>query len=148
MTSNVVFKLRKSNISNLYTKYLVDLQSYEDYDTDDYGRVHRNRRVRLSRKELLERFPLVFDFKDWYTYSDLTEYEKKHEWFSWDNLCIPYCAWCYYERSMLTDDNEHEECDLRLYYCSKDGIQEQYETLAKLTPVLPTVALDVITSYL
>jgi hypothetical protein len=146
---NFIFKLRKSEIQKIYTQYLVDSQFYDDVDdVDHYGRVQRRRAIRFSRKELLERYPLTFTFKDWYSNSDLIALEKTHEWFSWSDVCIPYCAWCYYERSILTDDDEHEECDMRLYYCSVDGIQEQYETLADLKPILPTCALDLIASYL
>jgi hypothetical protein len=93
-----------------------------------------------------------------YSWQELMELERKHtDWFldclwltnSNTNWWIPYCAWCYEERGGCEDDNEHEECDLRLHYCSEAGKAEQAAILTKqVIPRAPAVVIAQIMAFL
>ena len=93
-----------------------------------------------------------------YSWGEVLEIERKHkDWFiecDWLTNCnmdwfIPYCAWCYEERGGCEDDNEHEECDLRLYYHSEVGKAEQAALLTKVViPGAPAVVIAQIMAFL
>lgn len=73
---------------------------------------------------------------DWLTKSDM-------DWF------IPHCAWCYGERGGCEDDNDHEECDIRLHYHSEIGKAEQAALLTKVViPRAPAVVIAQIMAFL
>jgi hypothetical protein len=66
-----------------------------------------------------------------------------------EDLFLPYCAWCYELRDGLSDSNEHDECDARLHYCSEIGKAEQAELLTtEIVPKAPTSVISLIMSFL
>ena len=93
-----------------------------------------------------------------YSAAELTALERTHQdWFldcGWllncgMNCWIPYCAWCYEERGGCEDDNEHEECDIRLHYCSERGKAEQAALLTTVViPRAPAVVIAKIMAFL
>ena len=97
-----------------------------------------------------------FCMDTWYSEEELTALERKHAgWFldcRWltngnTDWFIPHCAWCYEER-WLEDDNEHEECDLRIYYCSEIGKAEQAALLTKVViPLAPAAVIAQIMAF-
>lgn len=100
-----------------------------------------------------------FDLDAWYSETERWGLERTHD--DWINECewltccssmdwfIPHCAWCYEERDPLGEDNEHEECDTRLHYCSEAGMAEQAAVLTKeILPTAPAVVIDTIMSFL
>lgn len=140
--NHFVFKANKRQIQKAYDSYIHNVRRYIYYENRESG-------YRITMREITETTPFPkLEFNDWYLIDELYDLQKEYEWFNYELFCLPYCAWCYCERSMIADDNEHEECDMRMYYCSEEGVTEQYDTLAKMKPVLPTTALDLITSYL
>lgn len=102
-----------------------------------------------------------FDTSLFYT-EDEAEYiyDKSNDWLrycrwelnvdAWfEDLFLPYCAWCYELRDGLSDSNEHDECDTRLHYCSEIGKAEQAELLAtEIVPKAPTSVISLIMSFL
>ncbi len=102
----------------------------------------------------LSEFPykMSINAKLMYIYKDVLTMLKTIEWLEYTYMedCFEsYCAWCYELRSDCpAHDNEHEECDLRMYYLSEPGIAEQEKTLIELKPGLPTIIVDTIMQYL
>lgn len=92
--------------------------------------------------------------KRFYTSKEVSELYEMHEWMRYDadeyECFESYCGWCYEPRweSCPADDNEHDECDLRLHYHSEEGIMEQEKTLIELKPALPSVVVDRIMQFL
>lgn len=92
-----------------------------------------------------------FCINTWYSAEELTALERKHadwfldcRWLTNSNMdwFVSHCAWCYEERDGLDDNNEHEECDLRLHYSSEIGKVEQAAVLTK--QVIPRAPASVI----
>jgi hypothetical protein len=116
--------------------------------------------ARAYAKEFREAAATVpFDLNAWYSEGERWALERTHgdwihecEWlmddtsFAW---FIPYCAWCYEERDGVSDDNYHDECDLRLHYCSEAGMVEQAQVLStEIIPKAPPVVIGLIMSFL
>lgn len=137
--NNFIFKTDKRLINKAYISYIKDFILHVYYLNRDSG-------LRVSISDISVSFPKL-EFNDWYTIDELYKLQKEHTWFEID-YCTPYCAWCKCERSTIADDNEHEECDMRMHYCSEIGVSEQRHTLSKLNPILPNETLDLISSYL
>jgi hypothetical protein len=100
-----------------------------------------------------------FDLDAWYSEGERWALERTHgdwiyecEWLTGDTSFawfIPHCAWCYEERCDAGDDNEHDECDLRLHYCSEAGMAEQAQVLSTdIVPKAPPVVIGLIMSFL
>jgi hypothetical protein len=99
-----------------------------------------------------------FCINTWYSAEELTALERKHadwllecHWLTNSNTdwFVSYCAWCYEERDRIDDDNEHEECDLRLHYCSEEGKAEQAAVLNKqVIPRAPATVIAQIMAFL
>lgn len=100
-----------------------------------------------------------FDLDAWYSEDERWALEHTHgdwihecEWLTGDisfAWFIPYCAWCYEERGGVDDDNYHDECDLRLHYCSEAGMAEQAQVLStEIIPKAPPVVIGLIMSFL
>lgn len=104
---------------------------------------------------------IPFDTKLFYTEDDAWRiYEANDEWIihciwelnmdaSFEDIFLPYCAWCYEHRDELSDNNEHDECDARLHYSSEKGMAEQAALLTtEIVPKAPTSVIDRIMSFL
>lgn len=104
---------------------------------------------------------IPFDTSLFYTKDEAWRiYDANDEWFTYcrwelnmetgfEDIFIPYCAWCYEHRDGLSDSNEHDECDTRLHYCSEEGMAEQAAVLTtEIVPKAPTSVIDRIMSFL
>lgn len=87
-----------------------------------------------------------------YAYNDVINMLETTKWLEnayIEDCFASHCAWCYEPRwDCSAYDNEHDECDLRMYYLSEPGIVEQEKTLIEIKPGLPTVIVDNIMQYL
>jgi hypothetical protein len=121
------------------------------------------KQLRMAAQAYAKEFqkPAIVPFcvESWYTEEQLTELERIHaqwlvdcEWLMGNDSCfwfIPYCAWCGELRPPCGDENEHDECDARLHYCSEQGLVEQEQVLTKeIVPVAPSVVIDNIMAFL
>ena len=132
---NFLYKPVCSLLRKAFDAYARDYCSYSRIPLSEFPqKMSINTKRYYTNKEVHS----MFETYEWLMYSDL------------DHYCFEsYCAWCYELRwDCPAHDNEHEECDTRLYYLSEPGIAEQEKTLIELKPVLPTVIVDNIMQFL
>lgn len=137
MSNSIAYRVNKKMVKEAYLEYV----SEEIYFWED----------RVPTKARLNRMKIPSLPTGWLTLMQVSALEKKHSrWLSCaeESCFVPYCAWCYYPRNLLEDDNEHELCDERLHYSSEASKPEQEATLASIVPALPKVVLENIMSYL
>jgi hypothetical protein len=96
---------------------------------------------------------LIDTHADWFDEGEWNvDYKWKSLWFiphldlPW---FIPCCAWCYEERAEYGEENEHDLCDVRLYYHTEEGKAEQARLLQReIMPKAPASVIGLIMSFL
>lgn len=131
---NFLYKPVRSRLRKEFDTYARDYCSYNQIPLSEFPfKMSINTKRMYSYKDVLTMFETI----DWLTYPYL------------DDCFASHCAWCYELRlDCPAHDNEHEECDTRLYYLSESGMAEQEKTLIELKPALPTVIVGNIMQFL
>ena len=111
MISSFIYKTDLKAIKSAYDRYIDDIYSRSYEDTP-------GRKWRKEKKAQLS-------IPTWVTEEQKNELETKYWYFLEPEHFLPHCAWCSSPRCPVEDDNEHEDCDLRLYLETEEGKEEQ-----------------------